>query len=269
MGPVRNIVRLLIRRYASFAVMTTLLFAGFEFIIPAVIATLDVSAILGDVLARLPPVLAAGLGQQMFGGLGTAGLIGFGWNHPVAHAAGTALAVVLGARAVAGEIETGTLELVLAQPITRGGWLAANVMVAGMALASFCLLGVFGTALGARVFEIEPISFAALLQVGVNLFLLLSALFTASLLASTFHRESGPALAIGFLLAVGSFLVNAIAALWPAAAFLEPYALHSYYMPREVLTSGSLQPTAIGVLCGCVVITLGAAVWRFSRRDVP
>jgi ABC-2 type transport system permease protein len=266
---VLNVLRRSARRHAVFLLVATLLLAGFQLIIPAVISTLDVQDAIGNVLAMLPPGIGAALGEQMFGGMSTAGLLGFGWNHPVAHAAGTAVAVVLGARAVAGEIENGTLELVLAQPISRSAYLGSQVALGVLALTALCAAGILGTVVGTRAFGIERIAWSRIVQVGASFLLLLLALFAITLLASTFLREGGRALGIGFLVAVGSFLVNTVALLWNRAAFLKPFTLHEYHVPRDVLAAGRIAPLAVAVLGGCTALCIAVAFWHFARRDVP
>jgi ABC-2 type transport system permease protein len=266
---VLNVLRRSARRYAVFLVVSLLLLAGFQFIIPAVISTLDMQDVIGNVLAMLPPGIGAALGEQMFGGLSTTGLLGFGWNHPVTHAAGTAIAVVLGASAVAREIENGTLELVLAQPISRTAYLGSQIALGVVALAALCAAGMLGTIAGTRSFGIEGIATAAVIRVAASFLLLLLALYAITLLASTLLREGGRALGVGFLVAVASFLVHTVALLWTKAAFLKRFTLHAYYVPRDVLASGRLAALPLIVLGGCTALCFAAAFWHFARRDVP
>jgi ABC-2 type transport system permease protein len=256
-------------RYAVFLLLTMVVLAGFQFIIPAVISTLDLRDAISNVLSMLPPALGAALGNQVFGGLSTLGLLGFGWNHPIVHAAGTAVAVVLGARAVAGEVENGTLELVLAQPISRTAYLGSQVGFAVVALVGVCAAGTLGTLAGTRVFGIQGVAVAGVVRVATSFLLLLLALYTVTLLASAFLREGGRALGIGFLVAVASFLLDTVAVLWSRAAFLKPFTLHAYYAPRDVLTSGGFAALAIAVLGGCTALCVVGAFWHFARRNVP
>jgi ABC-2 type transport system permease protein len=268
-APVLNVLRRAAGRYAVFLLVTTVVVAAFQLIIPAVISTLDMENVIGNVLAMLPPGIGAALGDQVFGGLSTVGLLGFGWNHPIAHAAGTALAVVLAARAVAGEIENGTLELVLAQPISRAAYLGSQVAFGVLALTVLCAAGTLATFWGTRAFGIEGIAVSGIVRVAASFLLLLLALYAVTLLASAFLREGGRALGIGFLVAVTSFLVHTVALLWTKAAFLKPYTLHAYYLPRDVLTSGRFAPLSLAVLGGCTVVCIGGAFWHFARRNVP
>jgi ABC-type transport system involved in multi-copper enzyme maturation permease subunit len=71
------------------------------------------------------------------------------------------------------------------------------------------------------------------------------------------------------LLAVLSFLVNAIATLWSKAEFAKPYSLHSYFDPRQVLVNDQLSGASLAVLAIVTALATAAAYVRFARRDLP
>ena len=112
-----NIMRRQIGRTWQFLLAVMLVLAGFEFLICAMVASMDVESALGEITKFAPPVVRAMIEQNMPGG-SPAAVLAFGWNHPVAHALLTAVAITLPARAIAGEVENGTIELMLAQPIS-------------------------------------------------------------------------------------------------------------------------------------------------------
>ena len=129
---VRNLLRALVARHAAFVALSGLLLAAFQFLICAAVASVDVSG-----RARDAPGVAA------------ADAAGHGLRHAVRRVlgarparlrlertrsrrrSGAAVAIVLAARAVAGEAETGAIELLLSQPLSRGRYFAAQ---AGFAL---------------------------------------------------------------------------------------------------------------------------------------
>jgi len=268
MRPVLNIIRRLAGRYAVLIFAASFLLGLFQFLITAVVSTFDVPAMLAGVIAFLPANVRTAM-DLIFGGLSPKGLIGFGWDHPIAHTAGTVVAVVLGARAVAGEIEDGTLELVLSQPISRVTYMLANVAFAIMAIATVCAAGVFGSSIGQRVFEQQTATLGELARVAINLGLVLLALYAITLLASSLTREGGRALGIGALIAIVSFMLRVVALLWRDIAFLEPYSVHSYYAPRTTLEVGRIPAGSLMVLLPLILLTLLLAFHRFERRDIP
>ena len=123
----RNLLKRLARRLGLFAGVITAVLAGFEFVICAVVSTINVPALFAELAKSLPPLMKD-LIVQYIGGFGPADLLAFGWAHPVALALGAAAAIVLASRAVAGEIEAGTLELVLSQPLSRDRYFAGQVV---------------------------------------------------------------------------------------------------------------------------------------------
>lgn len=71
------------------------------------------------------------------------------------------------------------------------------------------------------------------------------------------------------LAAVVSYLVNAVATLWPQAAFLQPYSLHHYYDPRTTLVKGHLPLGSVLALGGVAIVCVAVAFRRFATRDLP
>jgi ABC-2 type transport system permease protein len=263
-----NIARRLARRYAVLLGACALVLGLFEFVITGVIATFDVPGMLTGMIAFLPANVRTAM-DIVFGGLSPTGLLGFGWDHPIAHIAGSAAAVVLGARAVAGEIEDGTLELVLAQPISRLTYLLTNIVFAACALAFVCGVGMAGTLLGSRIFELSVVTVPALASAVANFALVLFAMYAATLFASAFTREGGRALGFGVLFTVVNFMVRVIALLWDDIGFLVPYTIHSYYAPRLTLDIGHIPRMSLLVLLPFITLTLLVAIWQFDRRDIP
>jgi ABC-type transport system involved in multi-copper enzyme maturation permease subunit len=265
----RNLMRHLVARHGVFLLTSLLLLAGFQFLICAVVSTIDVTGALAQLMQRLPPVVRSTVGEQFFAGLSVRGILAFGWSHPVALALGAAMAILLAARAVAGEIEHGMMELWLSQPLGRRRYLSAQVLFALSALALLALAGVAGTELGQRVYGLEPFAPAELAKLALSFFLLHAAWFGIALVLSVLGQEGGRAASTGFLLAVTSYLVETIGRLWPRAAFLLPVSPHHYYAPQSILVHGVLAARSVAVLALLLVAGVGVAAWRFERRDIP
>jgi len=266
---VRNLLRSLVARHAAFVALSGLFLAAFQYLICAAVASVDVSGALEKLLESLPPMLQSMLSATLFSGFSMHGLLAFGWNHPIAQALGAAVAIVLAARAVAGEAETGAIELLLSQPLSRGRYFVAQAGFALAALALLSLAGLGGTLLGQRVFHLEPFATAALVRLGGDYLLLQCAWFGITLLFSAFGREGGRVASAGFLVALASYIVQVIGQLWERAAFLAPYTLQHYFQPQDILVKGEGIAKPAAVLLGVALVTTAAAWWRFRRRDLP
>ncbi len=263
-----NLLKRLLVRHRLVLAAGAGLMAGLQFLICAVVSTIDIPGILSGLLKNVPPVMQS-LIQQYLGGFSAADLLAFGWNHPIALAVGAAVAIVLAARAVAGEIENGVLELVLSQPISRPRYFAGQALFALAALAALALAGAFGTFLGQRVYALHALTVHTVLLLALNYLLLQFAWYAAALVLSVFGREAGRVAFGGFFLALVSYLVQVIAQLWPRAAFLLPYSLNAYYSPPQILARQALAARSVAMLLAVGAVGIALALWRFLRRDIP
>lgn len=265
----RSLLRLLGARHAPFLAMSALLLGAFQFLICAAVASADVGGAIQTLMQSLPPLVQSVVATQVFGGLTVKGLLAFGWSHPIAHALGTAVAIVLAMRAIAGESETGAIELLLTQPLSRSGYFAAQVGFALVALAVVTAAGLAGTVIGQRVFGLERFGVLALGRLGLGYFLLQGAWYGITLLLSAFGREGGRVASVGFLIALTSYIANVIGALWQRAAFILPWTLHDYFSPRNLLMKGASMARPMAVLLVVMVASVVLAGWRFRQRDLP
>ncbi len=265
----RNLLRFLVTRNAPFVAATALLLGGFQFLICAAVAAVDVAGALNTLMQSVPPLFQSFLTSQMFGGFSKSGLLAFGWAHPIAQALGAALAITLGTQAIAGEAETGTIELTLAQPISRRAYMSAQVTFAFASLLLLAVVGMAGTVVGQRVYGLEPFAAGRLLRFGVDYWLFQADWFALALLFSAWGREAGRVALLAFLLAIISYLVHVIGSMWNAWKPLVPWTLHAYFQPQEILVHGAGLGRPVIVLGGVLVLALAVAWLRVRRRDLP
>ena len=263
-----NIIRRQLERNWVFLAAVMLVLGGFEFLICAMVSTVNVEEMFTQMAANLPPLFRAMIEQNMPGGT-PAGVLSFGWNHPVAHALLAAVPITLAAQAIAGEVESGAIELVLAQPISRARYFAAHAAFGAAALAAVLAAGLLGTALGQAVYSLDAFGWPRLAGLFANGLLLQATLYALTLAVSAFGREAGRVALVGVLIAVVSYLVNAVATLWDKAQFAKPWSLHHYFDPREVLVNGHLAAASVVTLSAIALAAIAAAFIRFERRDLP
>ena len=264
----RNLLTRLSAKTCSFLIACALLLGGFQFILCAIVSSMNIESALEQILTFAPPLFRGMIEQSVLGG-STTGVLAFGWNHPITHAVMTAVAITLAARAIAGEIENGAIELVLAQPLSREAYLACHVIVGVSSIAIVACSGALGTVIGQQVFDLQPFGAARLAQLLINIVLLQSAIYTFTLMVSAWGREGGRVAVAGVFAVVVSYLVNAVATLWPQAAFLHAYSLHSYYDPRAILMKGDLSTSSALLLAGSAIACAAIAFRRFGSRDLP
>ncbi len=263
-----EIIRRQLERNATFLAAIMLVLGGFEFLLCAMVASMDMTSTFGEIMKFAPPLLRAIIEQNLAGG-SPAAVLSFGWNHPVAHAVLSAVAITLPARAIAGEVENGVIELVMAQPVSRVQYFAAHVVLGAGAISAVVLAGVLGTVLGMQVYALEAFGLSRLAALFLNALLLQMAIYALTLLVSAFGREAGRAAVAGVLITVVSFLVNVLATLWDKARFAKPWSLHGYFEPRDILVQGSLEVASLLVLAAVALAALLLAFAAFARRDLP
>ncbi|MFF0431478.1 ABC transporter permease subunit [Streptomyces sp. NPDC004327] len=198
------------------------------------------------------------------------GLLGAGLTHPFWIALQLTVIGSLAAAAVAADVESGTIELVMVRPVTRTRLLAertAALLLASAALTAAATLTVAaGVALSPKIHA----------DVG------LGGVFAAGLLGYAFTLSvTGPALAVsaagrrraqvlGAVVAIGAvgFAVNFIALAWHPAAplrFLSPF---HYYTPGDALAQGAVLWPRLAVLAGAGAAGLILAHATLRRRDL-
>ena len=263
-----NIIGRLFLRHRAFLITCAALLGLFQGITAAIISSLDLPGAFDQFLAFAPPAVRALVEQTMPGGSAES-ILAFTWNHPATHALVTAVAITLAARAIAGEIENGVIELVLAQPVSRVRYFASHLTFAMLAIAAVVIAGLLGGILGQVSFGLPPFAWDRLLRLVASLFLLQMSFYGLTLLFSSFGREAGRVAVLGVLAAIVSFLVNVVALLWNKAAFMKPYSLHTYYDPRAILVDGHLSMSSVLLLGIFALLSIAVAFAQFMRRDLP
>ncbi len=175
-------------------------------------------------------------------------------------------AVAQGSRGVAGEEDRRTMDLLLAEPVSRSRVLLEKA--AAMVVGTFVLSATLGLALvlEGRLFDmVIPIDriAAAMLHLA-----LLGVVFGAMALAvGAVTGDVGLSRAVPTGVAVVTYLVNGLG---PMVSWLEPLQRYSpffQYVGHDPLRTGVSGPAA-AVAALTIAVLVAVAVWGFQRRDV-
>ncbi len=200
--------------------------------------------------------------------------------HPLTQIALCVWAIGRAAGAIAGEIDRGTMELLLAQPLRRRQVIAAHLVVDWLTILGLAAALWLGTTIGAWLAgfigaegsrHVDPLAFLpAQLNVGLFLF----ALGGVTLAISAAGRSRNRVLGIAVFAALVQFLVNVLGQLWSPMEPLRPLTLFYYYQPQPMIlhaewySDGAIWLRLV-VLAAVGVAGYLAALAIFSRRDVP
>ncbi|MEA2517998.1 MAG: beta-exotoxin transport system permease protein [Chloroflexota bacterium] len=196
------------------------------------------------------------------------GSIALGYVHPIAIILVSMFAIGFAASAVAGERQRGTLEVLLARPVSRRGLyvtvLAAALLFVALVLAAASL----GTIVGAAIAGvIDELPLERLPMLWLNGMLLWGTFAAIALAASVSFDRLTPAIGATLAIVVVMYFLDILGSLWPDAKGLQPYSLFHYLTSRDIL-AGTLDPVAFAVLA---IVGAGAIVYaliEFPRRDL-
>jgi ABC-type transport system involved in multi-copper enzyme maturation permease subunit len=196
------------------------------------------------------------------------GSIALAFIHPIAIILMSVFSVGFSATAVAAERQRGTLEVVLARPISRRALyltlLAASFGFVAMTVAALLTGSITGAAAAGVIAEL-PVENVPLLW--LNAVLLFGSFAAVGLAASVSFDRLAPALGVTLGFVVLMYFLDILGSLWPAAAFLQPYSLFHYLKPKMILL-GTGATFDVAVLSAVIVVTMVWALQVFPRRDL-
>ncbi|MEU9716653.1 hypothetical protein [Streptomyces sp. NPDC047976] len=176
----------------------------------------------------------------------------------------------LAAAAVAADVESGTVELVMVRPVSRTRLLVERTAVLVLAALALNLAATLTVAVGVvlspdihRAVALGGVFAAGVMGLGFALCLIGPAM-AVSAAGRRRAQVVGATIAIG---AVG-FAVNFIALAWSPAAplrFLSPF---HYYAPGDALAEGRVLWPQLGILIGTGVLGILPARLLLQRRDL-
>lgn len=196
------------------------------------------------------------------------GSIAVGFIHPIAIALLAVFAILLPLSGIAGERQRGTLEVVLARPVSRTAYYVTLVVASTLFIAlamALTLVGALISAAAANVLgELEVVNLPALWLNGVLLYF---AIATIALAASVSFDRVAPAAGIVGAVVLIAYFLQIIGSLWPDANWLQPYSLFHYLNPSVTLTDG-LQVLDVALLAAVGAVAIVYALVVFPRRDL-
>jgi ABC-2 type transport system permease protein len=315
MGP---LVRKLLRDVRISLLVVVLLLVGFQCLWAKVTARISgelVPLLLGLAAAQKIPAfevqktLFEGPGQIMRTLMGGENIqldnamdfLSVGYIHPLMQTLFCIWAIGRAAGALAGELDRGTMELLLAQPIPRRSVVFAHLCVDGLTIPLLCLALWAGTWLGTALvwpinvptnqpflvsvtpesLEVYPAAFGPALW---NVAALLFAVSGYTMWMSACGRFRWRVLGTAVIVTLVQFLVNVIGQLWDVMAWLRPFTVFYYYQPQQIALAGRwsvdlgtvwnggaplLAVNVLVVLFGVGAVGYALALWTFCRRDLP
>ncbi len=219
-------------------------------------------------LNMLPSIVKTAIGGEMLQSGSMPALLTIGYQHPFVMFLLMLFAVGVPTGLLTGEVQRGTMELILSRPVTKTQvYICACVLtLAGMFALVFVMY--VGTAAAVNVYEFnEPIPLDRFLRIAVNAGLLASTFGAFALLcAASFSRfYSAVGIAVAFLSL--NYFVAIIAEWWPRLWFLRRATLFYFVYYSDIWHGWPLGHMAWLAAILLVTAILGGLIWH--RRDLP
>ena len=217
-----------------------------------------------ELIESMPPGLADAFGwDEIASAHGYMGSTVFGILGPVL---ALVMAIGLGARAIAGSEEDGSLELLIAHPVSRTRVVLQKTAALGIAVLGAGVV-VFLAILAIRgPIDLElPISHIAAASFNLALFGLVFG--TVAILVGAITGRKGLAVGATAGIAVIAFLANGLAPQVDALAWMQNISPFHWANGSDTLRDG-LDPLMSLLLAGVSALAVVGATFAFDRRDV-
>lgn len=175
-------------------------------------------------------------------------------------------AIGAGARAIAGEEERGTLDLLLANPLSRRRLVLDKLAAVAVEVVLLSVVLVAALAVGVALVGMN-VSTAHLAAATTSAALLAFAFGAIALFVGAFSGHRGVAIGVAAAGAVAAYLVNSLAAI---VTFLEPARMVSpfyHYVASDPLRQG-LALDHVAFLVTVALAAAGLAIVALERRDL-
>lgn len=217
-----------------------------------------------DLIENLPAGLAEAMGwDDIASPHGYLGSTVFGILGPIL---AIIFAISTGAKAIAGDEENGSLELLIAHPVTRTRVVLQRALALGIALLGAGGIVFLGILVLAAPIELElPMTNVAAASLQL---VLLAAVFGAlAMLVGGIVGRRGLVIGITAVVAVIAYLANGVAPMVDALAWLQDLSPFYWFAGTDTLRDG-LSGANAALLAALTAVFATGAVFAFNRRDV-
>ncbi len=265
------LIQIMRRSKGGLIALTVGLFV-FEFIQPVAIdafGNIDQLVTIMDLVPK-PFLALMNVTPEVVEQVGLPGFLALGFTHPVYHLLVAALVIWVAARSLAGEMESGQVQVALARPVSRRQFYLARVGAVVLVALWVSIVASFGNIVGIAYAKPDGAmdTWHFIAQIGASLLLALT-IGGVALLVSARADRMGQAVgwAAGFLIV--SYVIDYFSTLWSFLDPIQPFSVFNYYDPPISLATGTIPWTNVFVLGGLALMCTVVGLFIFERRDLP
>ena len=258
------------RCHRGFLLFALLVIALFQFLILRVVTKIDPSPLILGLLDRIPENIKTMVGEEFFSMLTVEGTAAFAMSHPLVLVILAITAIMIPSHHIAGEAESGTLELLLSFPVKRTH-LLVNLFGSGSAFLFVIILCALVTSLLSinGFHELTMETALKLAGIALNLWLLFVFIHSLTMVLSTFGKEGGKVAMRAAGITLVFYLLHYLSSLWEAIRFTKPFNIFTYYQPTALMSGEREFWLNYTVLSALILVCLTISVIQFNRRDIP
>jgi ABC-2 type transport system permease protein len=208
-------------------------------------------------LLKLAPNVQAGFGVQDY--------LAFTWLHPLFIGLGAAFVVSRATEALAGEVERGSICLVLSRPVPRWSFVLGKAWEMILGAGVIALAGWVGLFVGVQALP-YTLPLAHYLLAALAAWLVFAALGGGAFLISALCSRTALSAGLGTAWTLIAFVLDVIPFI--AASALGPLNPWHHYFPQEIVATGRIDPVGVAVLLAWALGGIAAAIGILGRRDL-
>jgi ABC-2 type transport system permease protein len=217
----------------------------------------------------LPSFIKAFMGGEVLEIGNIAGLIAIGYQEPFVLLLYMLYAVGVPTALLAGEVQRGTMELILSRQTTKTHVYICTGLITVVGMFALVVVMFLGTVVSTNLYDFEQqIPLYCFFKLAVNGGILASAVGGIALLAAAcFRRGMAVSLTVAFL--VVNYFIMIITQWWPRMKWLNPLTIFNYVDGAKIFSEPGWPMGDMCVLISLLVVStaLGGVVWW--RRDLP
>lgn len=243
--------------------------AAFQYIIVASYPAIGGAAAVEGVVRTFPPGLRRLLKivPNLQAGFGLRDYVALGFFHPVFLGLGSAFVVGRATDALAGQVERGSIYLLLSRPVPRWALVVGKAVELGVGAGLLAMLAWLGTAVGVWTTSLpEPLQLDRYLQVAFAAWALFAALGAGALVISSCGSRTGWVVGLGSAWTLISFVLDVLPlTAEPPLALINPW---HHYDPQGLAATGTMDSVGLVVLLVWSICGTALAPAVFARRDL-
>jgi len=264
-----NYIQKSLREHAGFIMFSWLLVGVFQLFMVMLVIEANILSLAQVFFKQFPPMVQQLVSEELLAQFSIGGAVAFGYNHPLVLIILTFVAITLPAKHIAGEIETGALELMFSLPLNRIK-LAISLWAFSAATLLVIVAGAWIGSMVGRVYypQLGEIPFHRVIWIGLHLWLLMLVINAMAFAVSVFSREqskvaqrtAGMVLLLYFLFYASKFSETIHG--------LKYVSLFYYYQPQEIIF-GKIPIWGDILLLSMLLLLMTGSIYTFKNRDIP